>query len=44
MMAGLVGQYKDLLGDEAVAEITKYPNFEHLEAKGRESNGPSPSE
>jgi hypothetical protein len=36
MMAGLVGQYKDLMGDKAVAEITNYPNFEHLEARGRD--------
>ena len=44
MMAGLVGQYKDLLGDEAIAEITNYPDFEHLEAKGRDHNRPRPSE
>jgi hypothetical protein len=36
MMAGLVGQYRDLIGDKAAAEITNYPNFEHLEAKGRD--------
>ncbi|NQU24011.1 MAG: hypothetical protein HQ567_22235, partial [Candidatus Nealsonbacteria bacterium] len=44
MMAGLVGQYKDMLGDEVAAEITNYPDFEHLEAKGRDHNRPSPSE
>jgi hypothetical protein len=44
MIAGLVGQYKDLLGDESVAEITKYPDFEHLEAKGRDDNRSGSSE
>jgi len=44
MMAGLVGQYRDLLGDEAVAETTDYPDFEHLEAKGRDHNRPRLSE
>jgi hypothetical protein len=38
MVAGLVGQYKDLLGEDGVAEITRYPDFEHLEAKGRDGN------
>jgi hypothetical protein len=41
MIAGLVGQYNDLLGDKGVAEITNYPNFEHLEAKGRDRRRPS---
>jgi len=44
MMAGLVGQFKDLLGDNAVAEITNYPDFEHLEARGRDPNRHRPSE
>lgn len=41
-MAGMVGTMKDTLettGDDAqtlIAEITKFPNFEHLEAKGRD--------
>lgn len=43
MMAGLVGQYRDLIGDKAAAEITDYPNFEHLEAKGRDDNRPRSS-
>ena len=43
MMPGLVGQYRDLLGDEVVAEITNYPDFEHLEAKGRDHHRPHPS-
>jgi hypothetical protein len=34
-LAGLVGQYKDLFVGEISAPITKYPNFEHLEADGR---------
>jgi len=41
MMAGAVGQMKDTLeklgeGTQSImAEIVKFPNFEHLEAKGR---------
>jgi len=36
MMAGFVGGIKDLLGGHDVqSEITKFPNFEHLEAEGR---------
>jgi hypothetical protein len=35
-IAGLVGQYKDLLGSDIDAPITEYPNFEHLEAEGRD--------
>lgn len=34
MLAGWAGRLKDAFGDELVAEITKYPNFEHLEADG----------
>lgn len=34
MLAGWAGRLKDEFGDEAFAEITKYPNFEHLEADG----------
>lgn len=35
-MAGLAGQMKDLFGDDQItAEITDYPDFEHLEAEGR---------
>lgn len=36
MMAGWAGRLKDALGEGAIAEITKFPNFEHLEAKGSE--------
>lgn len=36
MIAGLVGGMKDLLGGKDLqSEITKYPDFEHLEAEGR---------
>jgi hypothetical protein len=35
MVAGWVGRFKDEFGADMVAEITKFPNFEHLEAKGR---------
>ena len=34
-IAGQVGQFKDLLGDNFQAAITDFPDFEHLEAKGR---------
>ena len=29
------GQFKDALGAGVVSEIANYPNFEHLEARGR---------
>lgn len=35
MIAGLAGQLKDQLGDDLLAAIAKFPNFEHLEARGR---------
>ena len=35
MIAGWAGQLKDLLGDQVLSEIAKFPDFEHLEAKGR---------
>ncbi len=35
MIAGFAGQMKDWFGDQFVAEITDFPDFEHLEAKGR---------
>lgn len=35
MIAGWAGRLKDAFGDGVVAEIAKFPNFEHLEAKGR---------
>lgn len=34
-MAALVGQLKDLFGDDLQAPITRFPDFEHLEAKGQ---------
>lgn len=34
-MAALVGKLKDLLGGNIDAPITKFPNFEHLEAEGQ---------
>lgn len=34
-IAAFTGQLKDILGDGFAAEITKYPNFERLEAEGR---------
>ncbi len=35
-IAAFTGQLKDLLGDEFAAEIKKFPNFERLEAEGRQ--------
>ena len=35
MIAGFAGQMKDWFGDQFVAAITDFPDFEHLEAKGR---------
>ena len=35
MVAGLVGHLNDALGEGGESPITAYPNFEHLEAKGR---------
>jgi len=40
MMAGLVGQLKDEFGGDFEAPITDYPDFEHLEAKGRKPKRP----
>jgi len=39
MIAGWAGRLKDALGPQVVSEITNFPNFEHLEAKGRQSPG-----
>lgn len=36
MVAGLAGRLKDLFGDGLESEIAKFPDFEHLEAKGRD--------
>ncbi len=35
MIAGLAGQLRDWFGDDVVSSITQFPDFEHLEAKGR---------
>lgn len=35
MIAGLAGEFKDLLGDQFASAISSFPNFEHLEARGR---------
>ena len=35
MIAAQAGQLKDLLGDKVEAPITEFPDFEHLEARGR---------
>ena len=35
MLASFAGELKDLLGDQVESEITKFPDFEHLEAAGR---------
>jgi len=35
-IAGLVGKLKDMFGGNIDAPITKFPNFEHLEADGQE--------
>jgi len=34
-MAAIIGQMKDMFGGDIEAPVTKYPDFEHLEAKGR---------
>jgi hypothetical protein len=34
-IAAFTGELKDLLGDGFAAEITRFPNFERLEAEGR---------
>jgi hypothetical protein len=34
MIARIAGELKDQLGDQVVAPITKFPDFEHLEAQG----------
>lgn len=36
LIAGWAGRFKDAFGDDVVSEIAKFPNFEHLEAKGNE--------
>jgi len=35
LIAGFVGRLKDALGGECDAPIARFPNFEHLEARGR---------
>ena len=39
-IAGMVGQYKDEIGGIIAAPIKEFPNFEHLEAEGRDPNKP----
>jgi hypothetical protein len=34
-IAGFVGRIKDAFGDPAVAPITQFPDFQHLDARGR---------
>jgi len=34
-MAALVGKLKDMFGSDFQAPITQFPDFEHLEARGR---------
>ncbi|HEX3654529.1 MAG TPA: hypothetical protein VHV55_01915 [Pirellulales bacterium] len=36
LIAGWAGRLKDDFGPEFVSQISQFPNFEHLEAKGRE--------
>lgn len=35
MLAGMAGQLRDWFGEQIAAEITQFPDFEHLEANGR---------
>ena len=39
MIAGFVGEWKDRFGGQVEAAITRFSNFEHLEAKGRKDEG-----
>lgn len=36
LIAGFAGRLKDAFGESVEAEIAKFPDFEHLEAKGRD--------
>ena len=36
MIAGWAGRLKDVLGESAQSAISEFPDFERLEAKGRE--------
>ena len=38
-IAALVGKLKDLFGGDITAPITQFPDFEHLEARGRNPKG-----
>jgi hypothetical protein len=45
VVAGVVGNMKDAAGGEDVqAEITSFPNYEHLEAEGRRDESDEPQE
>lgn len=35
LLAGFAGRFKDAFGESVEVEIANFPNFEHLEAKGR---------
>jgi hypothetical protein len=35
-IAGLAGKLKDMFGGNIEAPITRFPDFEHLEAKGQQ--------
>lgn len=35
MLAGWAGRLKDAFGNKIESNIANFPNFEHLEAKGR---------
>ena len=35
LIAGFAGQLRDQLGEDVESAITQFPNFEHLEARGR---------
>ena len=41
-IAALVGQWKDQIGGDFAAPIAEYPNFEHLEADGRQGEKDNP--
>jgi len=41
MIAGWAGRFKDWFGETVDSEIAKFPDFEHLEAKGRAGDGSS---
>jgi hypothetical protein len=44
MIAGWAGRLKDAFGGAVVSEIEKFPDYEHLEAKGRDPRRRKPSD